>query len=88
MKTFLIELFKAGEYEQTKKAFVISSTDRRSAARTAWNSGSFDHLNGFAGKAVPNKKADELVKDGAKDMRTPVVATVENRKRLGALVGM
>lgn len=88
MKTFLIELFKAGEYEQTKKAFVISSTDRRSAAREAWNSGSFNHLNGFAGKAVSNKKADELVRDGAKDMRGPLVATVAMRKSLGSLVGL
>lgn len=88
MKTFLIELFKAGEYEETKKAFIISSTDRRSAARDAWESGEFDHLNGFAGKAVSNKKAGELIKEGAEDMRGPVLATVAMRKSLGALVGM
>lgn len=88
MKTFLIELFIAGEYEKTKKVFVINSTDRRSAARDAWNSGDFNHLNGFAGKAISNKKANELVKEGAKDMRGPIVATVAMRKTLGALVGM
>lgn len=43
----------------------------------------------FSGSAkISAKKAAQAIAAGAVDLRGPTVATVENRKRLGSLLGM
>lgn len=86
--TYTIELFTTGNYAASTTGFIVDAISRQEAIIAARATGNFSHLNAAAGKKVSAKQAAKLIEEGAADLRKPKIATVENRKRLGALLGM
>jgi hypothetical protein len=69
MTIYFVELYKAGEYETSKVAFIIDSIGPTSAINAARATGEYSHLNASRKVQMTNKKAAQEVVNGAKDLR-------------------
>ena len=84
--TYIVEIFTA---EATKIAFVEAES-RAAAIKAAKSAINADHVKPAKARSIAAQTANDMMVTGKDyiDLRGPKVATVANRRALGALVGM